>query len=46
MTIDIFLVCVSGVKDKLIEVFTVLIQYLDNPDSDPTVSLCVRVRVH
>ncbi|XP_040001958.1 BRCA1-associated ATM activator 1 [Xiphias gladius] len=26
-----------GVKDKLIEVFTVLIQYLDNPDSDPTV---------
>ncbi|XP_022593795.1 BRCA1-associated ATM activator 1 [Seriola dumerili] len=26
-----------GVKDKLIEVFTVLIQYLNNPDSDPTV---------
>ncbi|XP_071361622.1 BRCA1-associated ATM activator 1 [Trachinotus anak] len=26
-----------GVKDKLIEVFTVLIEYLNNPDSDPTV---------
>ncbi|XP_056227744.1 BRCA1-associated ATM activator 1 isoform X2 [Seriola aureovittata] len=26
-----------GVKDKLIEAFTVLIQYLNNPDSDPTV---------
>ncbi|XP_040892235.1 BRCA1-associated ATM activator 1 [Toxotes jaculatrix] len=26
-----------GVKDELTEVFTVLIQYLNNPDSDPTV---------
>ncbi|XP_059183243.1 BRCA1-associated ATM activator 1 isoform X2 [Centropristis striata] len=27
----------SGEKEKISEVFTVLIQYLDNPDSDPTV---------
>ncbi|TMS23479.1 BRCA1-associated ATM activator 1 [Larimichthys crocea] len=26
-----------GVKEKINDVFTVLIQYLDNPDSDPTV---------
>ncbi|KAF1395502.1 hypothetical protein PFLUV_G00012170 [Perca fluviatilis] len=26
-----------GVKEKISEVFTILIQYLDNPDSDPTV---------
>ncbi|XP_053195570.1 BRCA1-associated ATM activator 1 [Scomber japonicus] len=26
-----------GAKDKMNEVFTLLIQYLDNPDSDPTV---------
>ncbi|KAG7999763.1 BRCA1-associated ATM activator 1, partial [Nibea albiflora] len=26
-----------GVKEKIGDVFTVLIQYLDNPDSDPTV---------
>lgn len=34
-------VCVSGANGKLTDVFTLLIQYLDNPDSDPTVSLCV-----
>lgn len=32
--------CVSGAKQKFGDVFTVLIHYLDNPDSDPTVS-CV-----
>lgn len=32
------ILCVSGAKEKISEVFTVLIQYLDNPDSDPTVS--------
>ncbi|XP_031165470.1 BRCA1-associated ATM activator 1 isoform X2 [Sander lucioperca] len=26
-----------GAKEKISEVFTILIQYLDNPDSDPTV---------
>lgn len=30
--------CVLGVKHKVSDVFRVLIDYLDNPDSDPTVS--------
>lgn len=30
--------CVSGAKQKIGDVFTVLIHYLDNPDSDATVS--------
>lgn len=34
-------VCVSGANGKLTDVLTLLIQYLDNPDCDPTVSLCV-----
>lgn len=34
-------VCVSGANGKLTDVLTLLIQYLDDPDSDPTVSLCV-----
>ncbi|XP_076583605.1 integrator complex assembly factor BRAT1 isoform X1 [Chaetodon auriga] len=29
--------CSSGAKEKIADVFAVLIQYLDNPDSDPTV---------
>lgn len=33
--------CVSEAKEKRNEVFTVLLQYLDNPDSDPTVRLRV-----
>lgn len=38
------ILCVSGVKEKINDVFTVLIKYLDDPDSDPTVS-CVCVPV-
>lgn len=34
------ILCISGAKERISEVFTVLIQYLENPDSDPTVS-CV-----
>lgn len=30
--------CVLGVKLKVSDVFSVLIAYLDNPDSEPTVS--------
>lgn len=30
--------CVLGVKQAVSDVFSVLIDYLDNPDSDPTVS--------
>ncbi|XP_070838433.1 BRCA1-associated ATM activator 1 [Chaetodon trifascialis] len=29
--------CSSGAQEKICDVFAVLIQYLDNPDSDPTV---------
>lgn len=36
------ILCVSGVKEKINDVFAVLIKYLDDPDSDPTVS-CVCV---
>lgn len=42
-------ICVSGAKEKISDVFTVLIHYLDNPDSDPTVScvcFCLCVHVH
>lgn len=35
--------CVSGAKEKTGDVFTVLIQYLNNPDTDPTVSSVFRL---
>lgn len=33
----LFVCFFSGAKDRVNEVFTVLINYLDNPNSDPTV---------
>lgn len=36
--LQICILCVLGLKAKVSDVFSVLIDYLDNPDSDPTVS--------
>lgn len=38
--------CVSGAKEKTGDVFMVLTQYLDNPDTDATVSFFFRVGIY
>lgn len=38
--------CLSVAKEKTADVFTVLIEYLDNPDTDPTVRCVFHVGIY